>query len=324
MTVLVTGGAGYIGAHVVRVLRERGDDVVIVDDLVTGFPERNPGVELVEMSLAQSSSVDALASLLSKHEVDAVIHFAARKQVGESVAKPAWYYSENVGGLAHVLLAMERAGVGRMIFSSSAAVYGDARGYVPESAPKVPTSPYGETKLVGEWLLTAAVAAQGLDAISLRYFNVAGAGWPELGDKMALNLVPMVFERLDANESPLIFGADYQTPDGTCVRDYVHVMDLAEAHAAALDALATEAAATVGRHRVFNVGTGQGTSVREMIDVILRVSGAPQAAEVVARRPGDPAMVTAEVTAIADQLGWRSSRTVVDIVESAWAAHQHH
>jgi UDP-glucose 4-epimerase len=212
--------------------------------------------------------------------------------------------------------------VDRIIFSSSSAVYGDARGDVPESAPKVPTSPYGETKLAGEWLVSTAVAAQGLDAISLRYFNVAGAGWPDLGDTMALNLVPMVFERLDAHESPRIFGDDYDTPDGTCVRDYVHVMDLAEAHVAALDALTAQAGVTGGRHRVFNVGTGEGTSVREMIDVILRVSGAPHGAEVVARRPGDPAMVTAEVAAIAGQLGWRASRTVVDIVESAWAAHQ--
>jgi UDP-glucose 4-epimerase len=322
MTVLVTGGAGYIGSHVVRVLRERGDDVLIVDDLVTGAPERNPAVELVEMDVAQSTSVEALARLCTERGVSAVIHFAARKQVGESVAKPAWYYSENVGGLANVLLAMERAGVTRIIFSSSAAVYGDARGTVTESAPKVPTSPYGETKLVGEWLLNTAATAQNLDAISLRYFNVAGAGWPELGDKMALNLVPMVFERLDAHESPRIFGDDYDTPDGTCIRDYVHVMDLAEAHVAALDALTAEAAAAGGRHRVFNVGTGEGTSVREMIDVILRVSGAPQEAEVVARRPGDPAMVAADVSAIADQLGWKSSRTVLDIVESAWAAHQ--
>jgi UDP-glucose 4-epimerase len=322
MTILVTGGAGYIGSHVVRVLRERGDNVLIVDDMVTGIPERNPGVELVQMDLAHSASVDDLVELLTKHSVDAVIHFAGRKQVGESVAKPAWYFSENVGGLANVLLAMERARVGRIIFSSSAAVYGDARGDVSESAPKEPTSPYGETKLVGEWLLSAAAAAQGLDAISLRYFNVAGAGWPELGDKMALNLVPMVFERLDAHESPRIFGDDYNTPDGTCIRDYVHVMDLAEAHIAALDALNVEVGQNGGRHRVFNVGTGEGTSVREMIDNILRISGAPETAEVVARRPGDPAMVTAQVTAIAHELGWQSSRTVVDIVESAWAAHQ--
>jgi UDP-glucose 4-epimerase len=322
MTVLVTGGAGYIGAHVVRVLHERGNDVLIVDDLVTGIPERNPGVELVEMNLAHSSSVDALASLLTKHSVNSVIHFAARKQVGESVAKPAWYFSENVGGLANVVLAMERAGVDRMIFSSSAAVYGDARGDVPESAPKVPTSPYGETKLVGEWLLGTAAAAQGLDVISLRYFNVAGAGWPELGDKMALNLVPMVFERLDAHESPRIFGDDYDTPDGTCVRDYVHVMDLAEAHVAALDALSTDEALAGGRHRAFNVGTGKGTSVQEMIDVILRVSGAPQVAEVVARRTGDPARVVAVVDRIWEELGWKARLSVRDIVESAWSAHQ--
>ena len=321
MTILVTGGAGYIGSHVVRLLRDRGDAVVIVDDLVTGIADRNPGVPLIKMDLAQSSSVEAVAQLLSQHRVSSVIHFAARKQVGESVAKPAWYFSENVGGLANVLQAMERAGVAHLIFSSSCSVYGDARGLVAESAPKAPTSPYGETKLVGEWMINTAVGAQHLDAVSLRYFNVAGAGWPELGDKMALNLVPMVFERLDVHESPRIFGDDYDTPDGTCIRDYVHVMDLAEAHIAALDSLSTQIPAS-GRHRVLNVGTGSGTSVREMIDVILRVSGAPQTAEVVARRPGDPAMVTAQVTAITEQLGWAASRTVEDIVESAWEAHR--
>ncbi|KGA20977.1 UDP-glucose 4-epimerase [freshwater metagenome] len=318
MTILVTGGAGYIGAHVVRALRERGDEVIIVDDLVTGIATRNAEVPLFQMDVAKSSSVDELAQLLSSRGVTGVIHFAARKQVGESVAKPAWYFAENVGGLANVLLAMERARVGRIIFSSSAAVYGDARGFVAETATKAPTSPYGETKLVGEWLIDAAARAQQLDAISLRYFNVAGAGWPELGDQMALNLVPMVFERLHAQESPRIFGDDYDTPDGTCIRDYVHVMDLAEAHIVALDALNSKG----GRHRVFNVGTGEGTSVREMIDVILRVSGAPFTAEVVARRPGDPAQVTADVALIAQQLGWQSSRNIVDIVESAWAAHQ--
>jgi UDP-glucose 4-epimerase len=217
---------------------------------------------------------------------------------------------------------MERALVDRIIFSSSAAVYGETRGDVPESTPKAPTSPYGETKPVGEWLLSTAAAAQKLDAISLRYFNVAGAGWPELGDKMALNLVPMVFERLDADESPRIFGDDYDTPDGTCVRDYVHVMDLAEAHVAALDALSTDAAVAGARHRVFNVGTGKGTSVREMIDVILRVSGAPQAAEVVARRPGDPARVVGVVDRISEELGWKARLSLREIVESAWSAHQ--
>jgi UDP-glucose 4-epimerase len=321
MTILVTGGAGYIGSHVVRLLRDRGDEVIIVDDLVTGIAARNPDVPLVEMDLAHSLSVEKLTQVFVAQGVTAVVHFAARKQVGESVAKPAWYFSQNVGGLANVLQAMERAGVAHIISSSSCAVYGNAGGLVAESGAKAPASPYGETKLVGEWMIDSAVGAQDLDAISLRYFNVAGTGWPDLGDKMPLNLVPMVFERLDAHESPRIFGDDYDTPDGTCIRDYVHVMDLAEAHVTALDSLSTQIPIG-GRHRVFNVGTGTGTSVRQMIDVILRVSGAAQTAEVVARRPGDPAMVTAQVTAIADQLGWNSSRTVEDIVESAWAAHQ--
>jgi UDP-glucose 4-epimerase len=317
MTILVTGGAGYIGAHVVRLLVERGDRVHIVDDLVTGIAARNPGVPLTQMNVATTEAVHKLTELFRTQTIDAVIHFAARKQVGESVAKPAWYFAENIGGLASVLLAMEAAGVSKFIFSSSASVYGDASGGVTEASPTRPTNPYGETKLMGEWLLNDVVAAHSLDAISLRYFNVAGAGSPDLGDAMALNLVPMVFERLDRNESPRIFGDDYDTPDGTCVRDYVHVTDLAEAHIAALDALDLG----MSRHRVYNVGTGIGTSVREMVDVILEVSGAPQRAEVMARRPGDPARVVGVVDRIAQDLGWRSRLTVRDIVESAWAAH---
>lgn len=317
MSILVTGGAGYIGSHVVRVLRDRGDDVVIVDDLVTGIAARNPDVPLTVLDVAQDGAIDAVARVMADHGVTAVIHFAARKQVGESVAKPAWYFAENVGGLANVLMAMEKQGVSKLIFSSSAAVYGDAQGAVDELAPTVPTSPYGQTKLVGEWLVDDVARSQAIDAISLRYFNVAGAGWPDLGDVMALNLVPMVFERLDANESPRIFGDDYPTTDGTCVRDYVHVLDLAEAHIAALDALESG----VARHRVYNVGTGVGTSVREMVDLIVDVSGTSRRPEVVARRPGDPASVTGSVDKIATELHWRSRLNTRDIVESAWAAH---
>lgn len=318
MSVLVTGGAGYIGAHVVRLLRERGDSVVIVDDLATGRVERVSGLPLTQLDLAESDAPARLAAVFAEHQIDAVIHFAARKRVGESVERPAWYYQQNVGGLANLLMAMESAGVGRLVFSSSAAVYGRSEGaMLTERAATQPMNPYGETKLVGEWLVNDAVAASGMRATSLRYFNVAGAGWPELGDAAVLNLVPMVFERLDAGESPVIFGGDYPTVDGTCVRDYVHVLDLAEAHLAALDATREGDP----RHDVFNVGTGTGSSVREMVDEILRVSGSDARPEVRERRPGDPAEVVADATLIAERLGWRARRGVTDIVESAWRAH---
>lgn len=315
---LVTGGAGYIGSHVVRLLRERNDDVVIVDDLVTGEESRATGVPLFRMDLALSSSPEALERIAKDFEVRSVIHFAARKQVGESVERPAWYYQQNVGSLSNLLLAMERSQVSELVFSSSAAVYGLSEGAaLREDAPTSPISPYGETKLIGEWLLAAAARSTGLRGASLRYFNVAGAGWPELGDTAVLNLVPMVFERIDQGLSPLIFGEDYPTPDGTCIRDYIHVLDLAEAHLAALDSLSVGDA----RHNVYNVGTGTGSSVREMVDSILSVSGADVIPEVRQRRPGDPAVVVADVRAISDDLKWVAKRGLLDIVTSAWESH---
>ena len=319
MNVLVTGGAGYIGAHLVGALVSHGDKVVVADDLVTGSATRVGEVPIVQLDVAHDNAVDILATTLRDYHVDTVVHFAARKQVNESVRKPAWYYSQNVGGLANLLQAMERENVKRLVFSSSAAVYAAADHPLTEDDATQPLNPYGETKLAGEWLVSDAATAWGLRAVSLRYFNVAGAGSPELGDTAALNLVPMVFEKLDAGASPLIFGGDYSTPDGTCVRDYVHVQDVAEAHVAALKGLDTLGAG----HHLFNVGTGHGASVREIIDAVLSVSGSAATAEVVPRRAGDPGSVVASVDRIKTELGWSARFTLDDIIRSAWDAHEY-
>jgi UDP-glucose 4-epimerase len=318
MRTLITGGAGYIGSHVARLLRDRGDSVVVVDDLSTGFPERVDGVRLVRLDLASDTAPAIIGAVLQEERIDAVLHFAARKQVHESVKRPAWYYAQNVGSLANLLLAMESAGVSKLVFSSSAAVYGAVEGdAVAESAPAHPVNPYGRTKLIGEQLIDDAATGSGLSAVSLRYFNVGGAGWPDLADRAILNLVPMVFERIDAGLPPLIFGDDYPTVDGTCVRDYVHVLDLADAHVEALDHLAAGAHG----HQVFNVGTGHGTTVRAMIEEILTVAGSDLVPEVRDRRPGDPASVVASPALIAEKLGWRAQRGLDEIVRSAWDAH---
>lgn len=315
MTVLVTGGAGYIGGHVVRQLRERGQRVVVVDDLSSGKSDRLGDVELVAIDLADSAAPTELARVLKQHQVESVIHLAARKAVGESVEKPAWYYQQNLASLANLLLGMKAADVRRLVFSSTAAVYASSDGPLDEDSKTDPISPYGETKLAGEWLVRAA-ARNGLRAVSLRYFNVAGAGSPVLGDTSVNNLVPMVFAKLDADQPPVIFGDDYATPDGTCVRDYVHILDVADAHLAALDSLGSGTGADL-----YNIGTGTGVSVREMIDTILEVTGSPLKPIVADRRPGDPDMVVAAVDRVADRLGWRAARSLRDMVSSAWEAH---
>jgi UDP-glucose 4-epimerase len=317
--VLVTGGAGYIGAHLVRVLADRGDYVLVVDDLVAGYQERIPGIPLVKLDLTDESAVAVLTEEMTKHRIDAIVHLAARKSVIDSMEQPLWYYRQNLGGLIAVLDAATAVGVRRIVFSSSASVYGDASGVISEDGATVPISPYGSTKLLGEQMVADVARASDLSAISLRYFNVAGCGAPELGDRIAANLVPMVFERLDADDSPRIFGDDYDTPDGTCVRDYVHVLDLAEAHLAALDHLDTAA----DPHRVYNVGTGVGTSVREMIDVILAEANSTLVPAVLPRRPGDSADVVATVDRIRLELGWSSRHSLVDIVRSAWQSHEY-
>ncbi|MBQ0983402.1 UDP-glucose 4-epimerase GalE [Streptomyces sp. F63] len=314
MTWLITGGAGYIGSHVVKALTGSGERAVVLDDLSTGEAGRLPSA----VPLERGSVLDRelLDRVLREHGVTGVVHIAAKKQVGESVEKPLLYYRENVDGLRTVLEAAADAGVSRFLFSSSAAVYGmPETDLVTESTPCAPMSPYGETKLAGEWLVAAAGRAHGMATVSLRYFNVAGAAAPELSDAGVFNLVPMVFERLSEKRAPLVFGDDYPTPDGTCVRDYIHVEDVADAHVAAVRRLTADPKTAL----VLNIGRGEGVSVTEMIGIIGAVTGLDARPEVRERRPGDPARVVASAELIGRELGWSARYGVREMVESAWA-----
>ncbi|MER6984916.1 UDP-glucose 4-epimerase GalE [Streptomyces carpinensis] len=323
MTWLITGGAGYIGAHVVRAMTEAGEQAVVYDDLSTGVAARVPdGVPLVVGSTLDG---ERLARVLAEHDITGVVHLAAKKQVGESVDQPLRYYRENVEGLRVLLEAVTAAEVAAFVFSSSAAVYGmpaTARedALVTEETPCAPMSPYGETKLAGEWLVRATGRATGLSTASLRYFNVAGAASPELADIGVFNLVPMVFEKLTENAPPRIFGDDYPTPDGTCIRDYIHVVDLAEAHVATARALRS----SPGLDLTLNIGRGEGVSVRQMIDTISAVTGHHRPPTVTPRRPGDPARVVASADRIATELGWKARHDINDMITSAWQGWLHH
>ncbi|MFF0274957.1 UDP-glucose 4-epimerase GalE [Streptomyces sp. NPDC004330] len=318
MTYLITGGAGYIGSHVVRAMTQAGERVVVLDDLSTGYEERVPeGVPLVVGSTLDREVLDRT---IAEHGVTGVVHLAAKKQVGESVELPLHYYRENVIGLTVLLEAVAAAGVRNFLFSSSAAVYGMPDvDLVTEETPCLPLSPYGETKLAGEWLVRAAGAAHGISTACLRYFNVAGAATPELADTGVFNLVPMVFERLDAGEAPRIFGDDYATPDGTCIRDYIHVEDLADAHLVAARKLAEWAEAGEPRDLTVNIGRGEGVSVTEMVGLINEITGHTAEPLVTPRRPGDPARVVAAADRIASELGWKARHDVRDMISSAWA-----
>ncbi|MFJ3230630.1 UDP-glucose 4-epimerase GalE [Streptomyces sp. NPDC086787] len=314
MTWLITGGAGYIGAHVTRAMADAGEHVVALDDLSSGVPGRLPR----QVPLVTGSTADAelLKRVLAEHEVTGVVHLAARKQVAESVARPTYYYEQNVGALAGLLDAVTGAGIERFVFSSSAAVYGNPDvDLITEDTPCAPVNPYGETKLAGEWLVRAVGRAHGMATVCLRYFNVAGAGDPLLADTGVFNIVPMVFDRLTRNEAPRVFGDDYPTPDGTCVRDYIHVADLAEAHLAAARRLA---AGGVDGDLTVNIGRGEGVSVRELITVIGEVTGDRRAPLVEGRRPGDAPRAVASAGRAAEELGWRAQRGVREMVESAW------
>lgn len=310
-TWLITGGAGYIGAHVVRALMQSGRDVVVLDDVSTGDADRIPqGVPFIRASVLDTPVVH---DALREHLVEGVVHLAAKKAVGESVEQPLRYYRENVTGVIALLEAMRDADVTKLVYSSSAAVYGEPPwSPIREETPCAPLSPYGETKLIGEWLIRDAAAAQRLSWVALRYFNVAGAGSAELRDTSVNNLIPMVFAALRRGEAPQVFGTDYPTPDGSCVRDYIHVSDLAEAHVAAAKYCETTEA-----QDVFNVGRGEGASVWEVMAAISAAVGHDVGAVAVARRPGDPPELIASADRIAGVLGWQARRDLADMVSSA-------
>jgi UDP-glucose 4-epimerase len=316
MTWMLTGGAGYIGAHIVRAFDAAGRPVVVLDDLSTGIRENvPPDVPFVQASVGDSGAVRAA---LREHHVTGVLHLAAQKAVGESVAKPLLYWDENVGGMRSLLQSCLDEGVHRVLFSSSAAVFGNPPvDFVTEETPVAPMSPYGETKLVGEWMLRDVAAATGLRWAALRYFNVAGAGAPELADRSVNNLVPMTFQALTEGRNPQLFGDDYDTRDGSCIRDYIHVVDLAEAHAAAAARLDE---APIGE--VFNVGRGEGVTVSEVFATVREVTGIDFTVDVVGRRAGDPAAYFADATKIGKELDWTARLDLTDMVRSAWEAWQ--
>ena len=313
MTWLVTGGAGYIGAHVVRAFLADGIDVVVIDDLSSGKAEFVPdGVPFVQANLLDATAVrSALAG------VSGVVHLAGFKYAGVSVDRPLHTYTQNVTGMVSLLEAMAEQEIRNIVFSSSAGVYGTPKDeLVTEQTAPDPQSPYGESKLVGEWLLRDQAAATDLHHTSLRYFNVVGSGDPKVYDASPYNLFPIVCDLLTQGKVPQIYGNDHPTPDGTSVKDYVHVADLARAHVAAARAL--DAGKTL--ERVYNLGSGTGTSVREIMDAARRVTGIDFTPTEGPRRPGDPSRVVADGQLAARDLDWKNTYTVDDMFATAWEA----
>lgn len=317
MKILVTGGAGYIGSHVIRALQAAGHQAVALDDMSFGLKSRLGETELVQFDLADHDAREKLKALFTSQAIDGVIHLAARKSVAESVAKPEYYYRQNIDSVLNILEAMKDVGLKKLVFSSSAATYGSPEvDLVDEDYLCRPINPYGETKLIGEWLIANATKAWGLKAVALRYFNVAGAGFPDLADTSVANLIPIALNAIKTNTPVQVFGTDWPTIDGSCVRDYIHVSDLADAHVAALDYLDQENQP----HQVFNVGTGTGSSVLQVVQALKEVTGLDFAVNLTDRRPGDPAALAADVSRIRQTLGWQAKFNLMDIVESAYQA----
>jgi len=301
----------------VRAFRLAGLDCIVVDDFSSGHREFVPDdVVLFDTSILDT---EILAKAMVEHEVEAVVHLAGFKYAGVSVQRPLHTYEQNVQGTVSLLHAMHESGVDKIVFSSSAAVYGTPDvDTVTEQTPTAPESPYGETKLIGEWLMRDAARAHPLHHTSLRYFNVVGSATPELYDSSPHNLFPMVIQALLEGCTPLINGDDYPTPDGTCVRDYVHVSDLADAHVAATQKLL----AGEELERIYNLGSGDGVSVREIMTAVAGATGIAFEPEVGPRREGDPPRIVASCMLAARDLGWAMRHTVDDMVQSAWNARQ--
>lgn len=321
MNILVTGGAGYVGSHAVRLLMSRQHDVWVYDNLSRGHRSAVPAGRLITGDLADQTH---LTRVLEANRIDAVMHFAAFALVGESVTDPALYYGNNLLGTFHLLEAMRGAGVQKLVFSSTTATYGTPEKMpIAETTPQQPINPYGFSKLAVERMLDDYSHAYGLSFAALRYFNAAGAaadgsiGEDHLPES---HLIPIVLQvALSQRESIAIFGDDYPTPDGTCIRDYVHVEDLADAHLLALERLGG------GRRLKLNLGTGRGYSVREVIDACRKITGQAIPAILGPRRPGDPPELVADSTLAREVLGWSPKYATVEaIVETAWRWHQGH
>jgi UDP-glucose-4-epimerase GalE len=321
MTILVTGGAGYIGSHAVRLLRERGRDVVVLDSMEFGNRAAIGNTPLVEADIADG---EVVATVISQYHVDAVMHFAGYKAAGESMENPGRYFANNVSKSAALMESLSSAGIKRVVFSSSSAIYGTPeRVPVDESAPVCPESPYGESKAIVERMLSWYDRCHGLRSVSLRYFNAAGA-WPDgsIGEDWgsALNLVPLVMKAAAGRRDAVrVFGTDYPTSDGTAIRDYVHVVDLADAHIKALEYLDAG-----GATAAFNLGTGVGSSVFEVLTAAEKVTGTPIPYELAGRRSGDPVALFSDTRLANEILGWRARSGLDNIVASAWAWHASH
>ncbi len=323
MAILVCGGAGYIGSHNVRALLERGQETIVADNLNTGHRAAvHPAARLYVGDICDAAFLNRI---FTEHSIEAVLHFAAVSLVGESMEQPLGYFRNNVHGMQVLLETMVRHGTDRIVFSSSAAVYGEPENVpIREDAPVRPGNPYGESKLIMERMMRWVGKAHGVRFISLRYFNVAGAiEDASLGEdhRPESHLVPILLQvPLGRREALTVYGDDYPTPDGTCVRDYIHVSDLTDAHLKALDHLAAGNAGGV-----FNLGNGRGFSVREMLDAARRVTGRPIPVTVGPRRPGDPARLVASADKARDELGWQPRFTDMEsIIDSAWKWHKTH